>query len=460
MRARVHPTSEQLRSYLSGGLSWDDAEHTREHLDQCAPCRDALGGTVLPQALATPLGATQTSPRGALPVSGDVVAGRFRIERLIGMGGMGSVYEAHQLLLNQRVALKFLLPEFARDASVVDRFTREARAAARLVTEHVGRVLDLCTLPNGEPYLVMELLEGESLDRRLEREGPLPSSVAARLVRDATFALEEAHALGIVHRDLKPANLFLSRRPNGSELLKVLDFGVAKSVHPDIEAGLGSTSQGSMIGTPLFMAPEQLTAAGVDGRTDIWALGCVLHQLVSGTPPFDGKDVIELMYRIQRSPHARLPAAAASLSAVVDRCLAKDRADRFQSVVALRLALEVALVQAPPADPGPSTFGRARVMGAAFLAMAGMGAAGWWLFRPASRPNAPQEPGAEPAQRLELSRPTGPAPRPPPPAIPSLAPGRTIDPALDDAGSPPPPRARLHPRPSAPAPVDPLNEWR
>lgn len=304
--------------------------------------------------------------------------GRFKVERLLGVGGMGCVFEALQVHLNQRVALKFLLPEFAFDPGVITRFTREARAAVRLTTEHVGRVLDFGTLPSGSPFLVMEYLEGENLERRLEREGPFPWPLAARLIADAALALEEAHALGVIHRDLKPANLFLARRSNGTEVLKVLDFGIARSVHPEIERGLGTTSGKMLLGTPLYMAPEQLTpGAPLDARTDVWALGCVLVQLITGAPPFPHTDLVELMYAVARQPHRRVHGPVAP---IVDRCLSKDPSARFSTAAELRHALE-ALEE--PEEPLPNLKSPTRwwVLGAVGLALLG-GAVGLALSGP------------------------------------------------------------------------------
>ena len=444
-----HPTSERLVLFLAGELPEAEAQLLEDHIDVCAPCREALSEVVRRRAQdQASFALTHPSPAQSLPVSaGDVVEGRFRIEKLLGVGGMGCVFEAHQTHLNQRVALKFLLPQYARDASVVDRFTREARAAVRLKTEHVGRVLDFGTLSSGAPYLVMELLLGESVDRRLAREGPFQGPLALRIIRDATLALEEAHGLSIVHRDLKPANLFLARRSNGTEIVKVLDFGIAKSVHPEIEAGLTSTSGRMILGTPLYMAPEQLgTETPVDARTDIWALGCVLHQLVTGRPPFEAADLVGLMYAIQRAPHPPF-IASASVAAVIDRCLAKAPAGRFESVVALRQQLDAILsVRAPPVAPEPTRSRRSAAVPIAIaVAALVLGAIGWRAFRdPSPAPVVVPEPVAV----APKPAPPEPIAAVPPPVVVAPAPRAVIE-----AGT-----RRPAPAPVRPKPSDPLND--
>lgn len=381
-----HPTSDQLASFVAGELAEPDAQGLEHHIDVCEDCRETLSDIVRQRAQENGLAATQIATQEELPISaGDLVEGRFRMERLIGVGGMGYVFEAHQIHLNQRVAIKFLLPDFARDASVVDRFKREARAAARLMTEHVGRVLDFGALAEGTPYLVMEYLVGETVDRRLSREGPFAPRLAAGIVRDATLALEEAHGIGIVHRDIKPANLFLARKSNGTEILKVLDFGIAKSVHPEIEEGLSSTSGKMLLGTPFYMAPEQLAPGqNVDARADVWALGCVLHQLLSGALPFEGRDLVDLMYAIARLPHRRLQGRGAWLAPIVDGCLSKAPEGRFESVAALRAAIDKVL----SADAAiPRLVSSRKPVAYLLTAAAALAAAGaWWVDTRAESP--------------------------------------------------------------------------
>lgn len=409
----MHLSPDQVSSYLGGALSDDETAALEGHIDGCAACRELISETVRSRydehvALAN---THVTAAQPALQLSvGDVIDGRYRVERLLGVGGMGSVWDALHQALNQRVALKFMLPQFARDQSAVDRFTREARAAVRLVTEHVGRVLDLGALPDGTPFLVMELLVGETVEHRLLREGPFPRRVALELIAATLDALREAHALGIVHRDLKPANLFLARRSSGGEVLKVLDFGVAKSVHPDIEAGLGSTSAATLVGSPLYMAPEQLAPGrAIDARADLWAVGCTLYQVLTGKTPFTGNDLVELMYSIQTRPHVALAQVRPGLddvSALIDDCLAKEPHRRPPSAEALKARIQTLLAtplvteqtQAPaPVRRWP-------------WVMAGLAAVAALVFAVASR-TGPTDP------TVTVSPPVAPTDQPPPSVI-------------------------------------------
>src|SRR5262245_32036403 len=218
---------------------------------------------------------------------GDVFAGRYRIERVLGEGGMGVVLAAEHLVLGERVAIKMLLPEAAKMEGTVARCQREARAAARIQSEHVARVLDVGVTDQGTPYLVMEYVEGRDLSDELEARGPLPVEEAVNYVMQGAVGVAEAHAIHIVHRDLKPANLFLAKLPNGRSLVKVLDFGIAKEAGAVENKELTTTF--SALGSPAYMSPEQLRQAkSVDERTDVWAFGVVLYELLSGRLPFDG----------------------------------------------------------------------------------------------------------------------------------------------------------------------------
>ncbi|MBL8625319.1 MAG: serine/threonine protein kinase [Myxococcales bacterium] len=258
---------------------------------------------------------------------------------------MGVVVAATHLALGQRVALKFLKPEAARDAELVERFLREARAAVRLRGEHVGKVVDVGTTADGVPYIVMEYLEGHDLASALGRHGALPVATAVDYVLQACMGLVEAHAAGLVHRDLKPANLFLTRRPDGSPLVKVMDFGIAKAVGP-IDVAI--TESAAVMGSPGYMSPEQLRSArDVDRRADLWSLGIVLYELVCGRRPFEAQTITELAVILATEP---VPALTVStprgFAAVIKRCLEKDPERRFQSVTELAVAL------APFGSPG------------------------------------------------------------------------------------------------------------
>jgi eukaryotic-like serine/threonine-protein kinase len=270
-----------------------------------------------------------------------ILADKYRLEAVIGVGGMGVVVAAYHLQLEDRVAIKFLRPDCLDSAEAVARFRREARAAVKIKGEHVARVMDVGSLDNGIPYMVMEHLEGSDLAAWLERSGPLRVDRAVEFIVQACEAIAEAHALGIVHRDLKPANLFVVRRPDGTPSVKVLDFGISK-LAPGSASSI--TQATAMIGSPLYMSPEQvLGASTVDGRSDIWSLGVILYELLVGEAPFRGASLPELTHRITgaapppaRSKRPDLPAA---LEAVLLKCLAKPRARRYSDVGELALAL-------------------------------------------------------------------------------------------------------------------------
>jgi serine/threonine-protein kinase len=276
---------------------------------------------------------------------GDVIAGRYRIVRVLGAGGMGIVLAARHLDLDTLVAIKLLRPEVLSNRDVVARFAAEARAAVRIKSEHVARVTDVSTLPDGAPYMVMEYLEGTDLAGLVEQSGPLSVENAVDYVLQACEALIEAHCLGIVHRDLKPGNLFLSRRADGSEVVKVLDFGISKSTDGGAAGGSASlTGTGAILGSPIYMSPEQLSnSKSVDRRTDIWAIGVILHQILSGQLPFKADTLPELfMAIVQKEPpplRSIRPDVPPGLATVVLRCLEKDRGRRFDSVSELAVAL-------------------------------------------------------------------------------------------------------------------------
>jgi serine/threonine-protein kinase len=277
---------------------------------------------------------------------GDVVAEKYRVDRVLGRGGMGVVVAAEHLQLGQHVAIKFLLPAALGNADAVTRFEREARAAVRLHSEHVARVLDVGRLPGGEPYMVIEYLEGADLASELESRGALPPKEAIKHLLQACDALAEAHSLGIIHRDIKPANLFLARRPNRAPIIKVLDFGISKTTSV-AQSASALTATSALMGSPLYMSPEQLrTTRDVDARTDVWALGVTLYELLSGTTPFGGESVAELCAQILTAPPTPLSERAATrhvppaVEALVLKCLEKDPARRFASVAELTTALE------------------------------------------------------------------------------------------------------------------------
>jgi serine/threonine-protein kinase len=285
------------------------------------------------------------SPPG-VPCIGDVVAGKFRIERLLGEGGMAHVVEATHLLLDERVALKFLRAEVLLRGDIVARFAQEGRAAAKLKSEHVARVIDVGELES-VPYIVMEYLDGQNLEEVVAERGPLPIAEAADLVIQACEGITDAHARGIIHRDIKPANLFLTQR-DGWPTLKILDFGISKAAlnaaPSPFALGKDPVKTISLLGSPHYMSPEQLRSTkDVDRRTDIWSLGVVLFELLTGRTAFVATDFFGLAREIFDAPHTPLrqlrPDAPVELERVVDRALAKDADDRFQSAGELALML-------------------------------------------------------------------------------------------------------------------------
>jgi serine/threonine protein kinase len=277
--------------------------------------------------------------------AGDVLAGKYRVERILGVGGMGVVVAAHHVELDNRVAIKFLRAPFLNNDEAVARFAREARAAVKITSEHVARVRDVGTLENGSPYMVIEYLEGRDLSAWLRERGPLPAEQAVDFVIQACVAVAEAHALGIIHRDLKPANLFCIRRSDGQLSIKVLDFGVSKLT--DLLASgerMTMTKTSVIMGSPLYMSPEQMRSSkDVDAGTDIWALGIVLCELITGCMAFPAESVTELAIKVTNEQPLSIrrfrPDAPAGLEAAILKCLEKDRSRRYENVAELALAL-------------------------------------------------------------------------------------------------------------------------
>jgi serine/threonine-protein kinase len=269
---------------------------------------------------------------------GSVLLGKYRVESVVGRGGMAIVLKVTHVQLQEELAVKVLLPERATNQDVAARFAREAQAVVRLRGEHVARVSDVGVLPSGLPCMVMEYLRGIDLCGEIARRGTLPPGEAVDHVLQACEALAEAHAQGIVHRDIKPANLFLTARPDGSPLIKVLDFGISKT--PLHTAELATRTEVFM-GTPGYMSPEQMrTSKDVDSRTDIWALGVVLYECLSGRRPFQGESFTATVMKAATEPPPPLDSSIPlGLQVAVLRCLEKDRRERFGSVAALAAAL-------------------------------------------------------------------------------------------------------------------------
>lgn len=276
--------------------------------------------------------------------AGDVLAGgKYRVERVLGAGGMGMVVAARHIQLGQRVALKFMLKEAMADPSNTERFAREARAAVQLQSPHTARVLDVGKLKNGEPYMVMEYLDGHDLDEVLSQNGPMQPEMAVGYLLQACEAFAEAHGLGMIHRDIKLKNLFLTKAVDGRALVKVLDFGLAKTIGGIGDVSLTSTS--AVFGSPQYMSPEQMRSAkDVDSRSDIWSIGVCLYELLTGHVPFDAAGIAEICAMVLKDavepPSRWAQGLPPELDAVVVKCLEKDPKNRYQTVAELAYALE------------------------------------------------------------------------------------------------------------------------
>ncbi len=322
---------------------------------------------------------------------GDVIAGKFRVERVLGEGGMGYVVSARHIQLGQMVALKFMRAEILTP-EYKSRFLREARNTVRLKSKHVSRVLDVGALDGGAPYMVMEYLEGTDLSELLHKKGPLPPHEACEYILQACEAIAEAHGHNIIHRDLKPANLFLTKGQSGEPIVKVLDFGVSKvlDLGMDDDTNPGGrprhdrpdsavTKATDLLGSPSYMAPEQIISArDADARSDVWSLGVILFRLISGKAPFHGASLGELIQQIVHGPIPNLrdakPDVPAGLEAVVARCLERDKATRLGDVI------ELARMLAPYAGPvATPSLERIAILGPALVAAA----------PPAPQPSAP-----------------------------------------------------------------------
>jgi serine/threonine-protein kinase len=335
---------------LAGYLEPEPRAEAEAHMATCEACRRLVS------VLASGSGHAAAESSPALDGAPELVAGKYLPLRVIGEGGMGFVVEAEHVVLERPVAIKLMKPGTARVPGAATRFLREARAAVSIQGEHFAHVLDVGSLgaddaavlrpllgdiAEGTPYMVMELLRGVDLATLLRACGRLPVDDAVDYVLQACEAIAEAHRLGIVHRDLKPANLFLTSRPDKTSLVRVLDFGISKTIAA--EDGY-TTTAGAALGSPRYMSPEAMRdAKTVDARADVWALGCILYELVGGLPAFDSDSVAGLAARIAIDPapllRAVVPAAPVQLERVIVACLEKEPARRLSGVAELSRAL-------------------------------------------------------------------------------------------------------------------------
>ncbi len=279
------------------------------------------------------------------PVPQGLVAGKYRLTRLLGRGGMGAVWEGTHTSLGTRVAVKFIDAEYAESPEARSRFENEARAAAKLRSKHVVEVYDHGVSEDARPFIVMEFLQGEPLDKRLDRVGRLPPKEAAHIVLQVCRALTKAHAAGVVHRDLKPENVFLVwDDEEGTDVAKVVDFGIAKFTDASLGASSSSTRTGSVLGTPHYMSPEQARGLrNVDYRSDLWSVAVIAYRCIVGAMPFDGEAVGDLLVKLCTAP-IPVPSQLATgippgFDAWVAKALTRDPAERFASATQLAESL-------------------------------------------------------------------------------------------------------------------------
>ena len=388
---------------------------------------------------------------------GEVLAAKYRVEQVIGVGGMGVVVSAMHLELDKRVALKFLLPQAQESDELIGRFMREARASVKLKGEHVAHTLDVGRMDDGRAYIVMEYLEGRDLGQEIKASAgqPFPVAEGVSWILQACEGLAEAHALGIVHRDLKPANLFLQRgdprgeaRGNGEarggdprgdpSFVKVLDFGIAKSINPSSSDYLSLTKTEMLLGSPLYMAPEQMRSSKyVDERSDIWSLGAVAYEVLTGHVPFEADTLLDLCFRVAQEEclplTAHRPDVPAALSDAIMRCLEKEPDRRWRNVGELAAALE--------------PFGPESMKGTAARTASTLAAGD-----PKARPRAAESFVPAPAGKAITRSGTRTVVRQDEQAITGSAPTERA-PGDDE---PIPPSRALHPMPEEPAPASPL----
>jgi serine/threonine-protein kinase len=339
---------------------------------------------------------------------GEVVGGRYQIVSLLGEGGMGMVYEAKHTFVGRRFAIKFLRPEYARDQDMLVRFQREARAAGALESENIAAVTDFGVDPSGAPFIVMEHLAGDDLGHLLARTGRMAVSRAVGVIMQACRGLAVAHASWIVHRDLKPGNLFVLRRADGGDLVKVIDFGIAK-LRSAADDAPSKTKTGAMMGTPHYMPPEQARGQReIDHRADIYALGAILYEALAGAKPHEGDSYNAILFDILNRPPTPLRALRPGLPEGL--CVVVERAMAFEPEGRLGSAAELADALAPYAAPSPAAGAPAPVAAAG----AGADADAFTMRTPPTNAGEPEAAGAPRTPRVARgkSRPTSSTGRP------------------------------------------------
>jgi len=278
--------------------------------------------------------------------TGEIIDGKYRTIRLIGEGGMGAVYEAENIRIHRKVAIKVLHAGVAETAEAVQRFEREAQAAGRIGSEHIVEVLDLGNLPSGDRYMVMEFMDGDSLSGRIQKKGRLSPAELYPIAHQLLAALDAAHGAGIIHRDLKPDNVYLLRSRSGvADFVKLLDFGISKFNHLSGDSGFSMTRTGAVMGTPYYMAPEQAKGAkDMDHRVDLYAAGVILYESVTGEVPFNADTFNELLFKIvleePRPVQQLVPEIDPGFAAIINKAMARDPNARFQTAKDFQLALE------------------------------------------------------------------------------------------------------------------------
>jgi serine/threonine-protein kinase len=284
-------------------------------------------------------------PTWGIPRPGQIIAGKYVVESRSARGGIAVVLTAMHADLDRRVAIKVLLPEWAGDSAIVERFLRQGRTATRMKSEHVARVFDVGTIEGGgPPYLVLEHLEGHNLGDVVSTWGPLPVQTAVDWVLQAAEAVDEAHVQGVIHRDLKPANLFLTHRPDGTACIKVVDFGLSRLTAPPGLHEPQTPPESEVLGSPAYSAPEQLRSESLaDARADIWSLGVILHELITGRPPFEGTTTPGVCAAVLTRPPPPISTLRANVPEEVEQavlvCLEKDPDARFPSVAEMARAM-------------------------------------------------------------------------------------------------------------------------